>query len=184
MLVVEMVKNQYRKDLEYVSCDNSHAMCSLVSNAIIADCTNLPFNNNSFDYILCIAVIHHLATYERKLQALKEIKRLLKKDCKALISVWGTQEKYGTGPKIIGWRNKTKQRFIHFFTYDEINNLCKNVFDKYKIVNDYNNFYISVFLETELDLDFGDSIFSTIIFDFFYNQLIPILHSYCRIYFS
>ena len=64
-------------------------MCALVPNAIIADCTNLPFNDNSFEYIICIAVIHHLSTYKRKLKALKEIQRLLKSDGKALISVQG-----------------------------------------------------------------------------------------------
>ena len=137
-------KNQYRKDLTYVSCDNSTAMCSLVQDAHCADCTSLPYKDNMCDAVLCIAVIHHLSSENRRIQALCEIKRVLKHKGKALISVWGTHPKFGCGTQIIGWNSKEKQRYIHFFTYEEIDNLCKKVFSYYTITYDFYNFFIEI----------------------------------------
>lgn len=138
-------KNQYRKDLNYLSCDNSIEMCKLVKNSVCTDCTNLPFQTDSFDAVICIAVIHHLSSFERRLLALQEIRRILKPGCKGLISVWGNQPKYGEGDQIIGWNLKENQRYIHFFSHTEINDLISSVFKKYFIEYDYNNYYITVY---------------------------------------
>ena len=137
-------KNQYRKDLFYTSCDNSIEMCRLVPNSVMCDCTKLPFADNSFDCVICIAVLHHLADETRRLNALREIKRVLKKDGKALISVWGNQPKYGSGDQYVNWNNKEKQRYIHFFSLQEFQTLCMQVFTKYSVIEDYNNYFIII----------------------------------------
>ena len=60
------------------------------SNAI-----NLPVKNNTIDSILFIASLHNIKGKQNRIQSLKEIKRILKKDGKALISVWSRwQDKY------------------------------------------------------------------------------------------
>ena len=51
---------------------------------IICDITNIPLSNNSFDFILCSEVMEHLID---PYQALKELKRILKKNGKLLITV-------------------------------------------------------------------------------------------------
>lgn len=137
-------KNQYRKDLTWVSCDNSIEMCNLVQNSIIADCTQLPFENESCDVVLCIAVIHHLSSESRRISALQEIKRILKNKGKALVSVWGVHPKHGCGTQIIGWNKKDNQRYIHFFQYNELKNLVDNVFDNFTIVEDFHNFFVFI----------------------------------------
>ena len=137
-------KNQYRKDLIYTSCDNSKEMCTRVPNSLLCNCTELPFTNNTFEHAICIAVLHHLANEERRLKALQEIKRILKSDGSALISVWGCQPKFGNGDQIIGWNCKQQQRYIHFFTKDEIQHLCAQVFHNFTITEDYNNYFVKV----------------------------------------
>ena len=135
-------KNQYRKDLMYTSCDNSIEMCKLVPNSVLCDCTSLQFADHSFDCVLCIAVLHHLADETRRLNALHEIKRVMKPNGKGLISVWGSQPKYGNGDQYVSWNHKEKQRYIHFFTINEVQTLCEKVFVNFEISEDYNNYFI------------------------------------------
>jgi len=54
-------------------------------NLKIANAEKLPFKDNYFDYALFIAVLHHV---ENRDKALSELKRVLKKDGTALITVW------------------------------------------------------------------------------------------------
>ncbi len=52
-----------------------------------AHATDLPFKDESFDYVICIAVLHHLKKAECE-KALSEIRRVLKNNGKGLLSVW------------------------------------------------------------------------------------------------
>jgi len=62
---------------------------------IHSNALNLPFEDNSFDTILFIASLHNIEGKENRIKCLKEIKRVLKADGKALISVWSRwQDKY------------------------------------------------------------------------------------------
>lgn len=57
------------------------------------DCVNLPFRSGIADGVLCIAVIHHLASHERRRRAIQEIARVLCKGGRALIYVWARDQK-------------------------------------------------------------------------------------------
>ena len=48
----------------------------------------------SFDYAICIAVLHHLSTQERRVSALKEMQRILRPGGRALVTVWAKEQKY------------------------------------------------------------------------------------------
>ncbi|MFC1685580.1 class I SAM-dependent methyltransferase [Nanoarchaeota archaeon] len=90
---------------------------------------NLPFKDNSFDYCLFMASLHHLSGNERE-KALLEMKRVLKKRGKGLVSVWNKwQLKYLFGKKerIIPWptKNKVYDRYYYFFNYFELRSLLK-----------------------------------------------------------
>ncbi|XP_034243811.1 alkylated DNA repair protein alkB homolog 8 [Thrips palmi] len=56
------------------------------------DCVNLPFRTGIADGVLCIAVIHHLASHERRRKAIQEIARVLCKGGRALIYVWARDQ--------------------------------------------------------------------------------------------
>jgi ubiquinone/menaquinone biosynthesis C-methylase UbiE len=91
--------------------------------------TELPFPEQYFNYILCISLLHHLNEQER-IKALREIKRVLKPNGKAVIAVWNKlQKRFFLKKKdiCIPWHvgNVAYQRYYHPFTSFELKRLLK-----------------------------------------------------------
>ncbi|XP_011694834.1 PREDICTED: uncharacterized protein LOC105454139 [Wasmannia auropunctata] len=61
---------------------------------LICDNLALPFREESFDAVLSIAVVHHFATTERRVHALKELARVLRIGGRLVISVWAMEQKH------------------------------------------------------------------------------------------
>ena len=104
-------------------------------NVVHGDLTELPFENNSANGIISIASFHHLDSEERRLKALFEMKRVIKPNCRILLSIWSKEQPQKTkrtfdnyGDNIIPWKTKTKviNRYYYIFRIDEI----KNLFEK------------------------------------------------------
>ncbi|XP_002068676.2 alkylated DNA repair protein alkB homolog 8 [Drosophila willistoni] len=57
------------------------------------DCLSLPVRSASMDGCLSIAVIHHLATPDRRLAALREMARVLRPGGRALVYVWAKDQR-------------------------------------------------------------------------------------------
>ncbi len=57
-----------------------------------ADATSLPLADGSVDACLCIAVLHHLPTSEDRLRTLREIRRVLARGGRLLVSVWAADQ--------------------------------------------------------------------------------------------
>jgi ubiquinone/menaquinone biosynthesis C-methylase UbiE len=77
------------KNLDYCGIDISasyinYAAAKNKGNFQVMDATHLKFSNNSFDYVLIMAVLHHLTDTEVD-QVLSEAKRVLKPNGKILI---------------------------------------------------------------------------------------------------
>jgi ubiquinone/menaquinone biosynthesis C-methylase UbiE len=90
----------------------------------------LPFENEKFDYAISFAVIHHLDSERKRLKALSEMRRILKKDGKIFISVRNKDypEYYDYEKDVyIPWKHNgiKHQRYFHLFTKDELENLIK-----------------------------------------------------------
>jgi tRNA (uracil-5-)-methyltransferase TRM9 len=97
---------------------------------------------NNFDSIICVAVIHHLSSKIRRIEAIKNIIKYLKQGGTALISVWSNnmdKTKYTKleleGDYLIGWNNQY-QRYYHLFEQDELDKLITeaDVSNEIKIV--------------------------------------------------
>ncbi len=84
--------------------------------AVVADLMSLPHPIDSFDFAISIAVVHHLSTSTRRVQAIREILMLLKPPEKAkrsestrsgsaLIFVWALEQKHSRR----GWDRDDKQ---------------------------------------------------------------------------
>jgi len=69
----------------------------------LIDVEKIPFDNESFDYVVCVAVLHCLKPREQK-KVMKEIFRVLKKRGEVFISVWSR--------KSSRLKNKPKESFI------------------------------------------------------------------------
>ncbi len=92
----------------------------------------LSFKDNFFDYALMLASLHHLENNEKRISALKEIYRTLKKDGIAMISVWNRWQLRFLFKKkdlLIPWKVKDNiyYRYYHLFSYFELRGLLKKV---------------------------------------------------------
>lgn len=54
---------------------------------VVGDVMYLPFRNELFDGVLCCSVLHHLSSSERRINALKEIVRIMKVGGKVMLTV-------------------------------------------------------------------------------------------------
>ncbi len=76
--------SQYLERVNYTGVDFSRKMIEEAQarfpekNFLDGDILSLPFKENSFDKVYCIAVIHQIPSFEYRLQAMQEIERVLK----------------------------------------------------------------------------------------------------------
>ncbi len=95
---------------------------------------NIPIKKDTFNAVLYIAALHNIKGKENRILSLKEVKRILKDDGRALVSVWSReQEKFRncftntssnddeSGDIQIYWKqNKLNvPRFYHLYTKEE-----------------------------------------------------------------
>lgn len=80
-----------------IGCDRSDSLLSVCRerdfNVFLSDCLNLPIKSNTVDACISIAVIHHLASRDRRLKAIREMARVLVTHGQALIYVWAKNQK-------------------------------------------------------------------------------------------
>jgi tRNA (uracil-5-)-methyltransferase TRM9 len=100
-------------------------------NLIVADALFLPFPNNTFDWAISVATYHHIKGGEEREKAFIELKRVLKPEGEAFLSVWNHgQPRFWLRSKEqqVPWRLKgeTVYRYYHLFSYGELRRLlCK-----------------------------------------------------------
>ncbi|KAH3662604.1 hypothetical protein OGAPHI_005856 [Ogataea philodendri] len=107
-----------------------------LNDLVVADGMLLPHETGRFDFAVSIAVIHHFSTNERRVAAIKEILRVLKKGGQALVYCWALeQEKSRRGYKegmeqdvLVPWVAKdgeTRMRYYHLYKRGELEEDCK-----------------------------------------------------------
>ncbi|XP_078459136.1 tRNA (carboxymethyluridine(34)-5-O)-methyltransferase ALKBH8 [Lampetra planeri] len=79
-------------------CDRSAGLVGICEQrgfqALVCDALALPVRTGACDACLSIAVIHHLSTQERRLEALRELLRILRPGGRALVYVWALEQQY------------------------------------------------------------------------------------------
>lgn len=148
------------KNTDYIGVDNSEELIEIAKEKYpnakfqIEDALNLSFEDNSFDKIYSIAVLHRIPSKEFRLQFFEGARRVLKKEGKLIITVWSLPIKqYNkknifllfkyTFLKIIGlskldfrdvlepWGKKT-EKYYHWFSERELRKLVKKAGFKIK----------------------------------------------------
>ena len=104
--------------------------------SIIANNLSIPLTNNVADYVLSIAVIHHLSSENRRQDCINELVRILKPGGKLLIQVWALEQdklskrqftKQDNYVEFCSPDKKMKElRFYHVFKQGELDNMFKN----------------------------------------------------------
>lgn len=95
---------------------------------------SIDYPDNQFDHSICIAVIHHLSTEERRKQAIKELVRVTKPGGTIFIYVWALDSRDEHNKKKIYHEQDnlipfdTEMRYCHLFVEGELETLI-NDFD-------------------------------------------------------
>jgi len=76
--------------LVQIACDSHSDNAS--ASALVADCLCSPFRGGIFDAAISIAVLHHLSTEPRRVQALREAARLLRPGGRLLVYCWSYEQ--------------------------------------------------------------------------------------------
>jgi len=92
---------------------------------VAGDMRNLPLKTKTFDYVICIASIHHLLNRDERIKALEEIKRVLKSGGEAFITVWNKKQKEfiledKTIEKNWNYKGRELKREYYLYTYKEL----------------------------------------------------------------
>jgi len=155
-----------RDDCEYIGIDMCeglmrHGKTKENCKFVVGDCLELPFKDDTFDYAMCIAVVHHLSTEERRLKSIMELCRILKRGGYGLIYVWAYEQKRFENEKTqdvkVKWMLQKKYnkinnndefyyRYYHLFKENELDELIMNEIELTIIErgNEYDNWYCLV----------------------------------------
>ncbi len=90
--------SKYLEEVDYVGIDFSEKLIEEAKkrfsekNFLVGDAVNLPFENEFFDKIYGVAIIHHIPSAKYRLKVFLEAKRVLKKDGVLFLTAWNLTE--------------------------------------------------------------------------------------------
>ena len=149
-------KNMIHDNMVGVDCNQPFLdICTNRGKQVLcADCCELPFRSNSFDYCMCISVVHHLSSEERRKNCVMEMIRVMKRGSSGVFNMWSleNQEKrqFVLGENYVEWKSRdnskeTQLRFYYIMDYDTFMifiNHFNNFIDLIKIENEKGNWIV------------------------------------------
>ncbi len=135
--------------IDYVGLDQSEGQIAVAkkdfpdATHVVAEMTELPFEDERFDMIYCIATFHHLPNEELRIKALNEMKRVLKPGGHIIMTNWNLRAnsvkkvvakgrlKQDGQDFIVPWLHSQGEilgeRYYYAFTPEELEGLFSNV---------------------------------------------------------
>mmetsp|Transcript_12537 Transcript_12537/g.18944 ORF Transcript_12537/g.18944 Transcript_12537/m.18944 type:complete len:275 (+) Transcript_12537:46-870(+) len=139
-----MVGGDYCANLVKIVADRGHQ-------GFVIDSLALPFRDQCFDAAICVAVIHHMSSEQRRRKAIEELLRIIKVGGLCLITVWAFEQngrKFEKQDTLVPWHLHVKhqndqdkekieklpkdqngrtifERFYHVFKKGELDALCE-----------------------------------------------------------
>lgn len=137
----------FRDDLDFHGIDLSEKQVEICKkknlNVNVANMTSLPFNENQFDYAICIATYHHLDNDIDRKKSLDEMYRILKKNGRILLTVWAIEQdldshvSFKNRDEMVPWKNKedgnTYYRYYHVYGKNDLEEEIKRLYPRFKI---------------------------------------------------
>ena len=145
------------KKIEYTGVDNSEKMIEIAKKRrlqakfLVNHDLKVPFSNDYFDKVYCLAVFHHIPSKDLRIQFLDEIKRVLQPGGFIILTVWNLnpfkmiligkkkralsffkhlilkvlgKSKLDFNDFFIPWKDAC-QRYVHYFTKGELKKLAE-----------------------------------------------------------
>jgi ubiquinone/menaquinone biosynthesis C-methylase UbiE len=128
----------FRQGFELWGADSSLAMLKLALkysaklgfyvNLVACDALLLPFPDNTFDWAISVATYHHIKGREERQKAFAELRRVLKPQGEAFVTVWNYRQPrfwFKSKEQNIPWKLKENAvyRYYHLFSYGELRKL-------------------------------------------------------------
>ena len=112
-----------------------------------ANIINIPEENGSFDFVISIAVIHHLDTFDKRVKAILECLRVLKDGGKFMFQIWSfeqdnTKLKFERGDNMVPWKIRKKD-IDKDAKGEEKNDIIRTV-NRYYYISDYQDICLLV----------------------------------------
>ena len=108
---------------------------------LVGDMCYLPYKDKSFDYVVCIATLHHLIRKKDRVRTLSEIKRVTRRE--AFLTVWNRNNPELPDKKIIEkeWnlRGRSVKRRYYLYDKEELERDLKEVGLSGKVWSDERN---------------------------------------------
>ena len=138
--LIEIARKKYLKEIEQEKAE-----------LVVGQATNLPFENNEFDFVISFAVLHHIPSKEFQGKFFEEIKRVSKSNAKVKIIVWNLLSDWASkrfnienqlagkksGDVTVLWKatwGEIVNRYLYQFSREELLSLAKDAgFKKIKI---------------------------------------------------
>jgi tRNA (uracil-5-)-methyltransferase TRM9 len=155
-------KNMTDSRLNFYGCDISSRQIEVcaskgfdLSKLAVADMCNLPYEECAFDHLISIATFHHLSTEGRRIEALREMLRVIKGGGRILISVWKFSqldkhglEKFSNKDDFVPFNVKGEiyRRYYHLYDVGEFERLLERFVREgeveiISVVDDHDNFF-------------------------------------------
>lgn len=157
-----IIKNTNCNMIGVDTCQNFVNMCQESNLQVYKNsCSNLQFTESKFDFILCIAVFHHLLTEENQINAMNEILRVMKPNALGIITCWATEQpneedlkkfKFHEGINIVPWKGRQELNKIRYY-YVFSEKMFRDFFNRFedieilKVYNEVGN-WIVIFRKT------------------------------------
>lgn len=144
-------KNMTREDVKFIGCDICENLIEICKqkglDVLLSNVTQLPFNDNTFDAVMSIAVLHHIYKKDDLITALNEIIRVVVNGGRIYFTVWAREQTLTNkfipiddqGNYFVTWKDKmtrdvVSKRFYHLFTKMEVDDLL-TLLPNIKIIN-------------------------------------------------
>jgi ubiquinone/menaquinone biosynthesis C-methylase UbiE len=147
---MEYLKNNINCDILGIdNCNNFIKICQKKKlNVLNSNSRSIPLQNNKIDYILCIAMFHHLLTIEERNLTFNEILRVMKSNSFGILTCWSTDQPsksnfiFTEGINIVPWKGRQNiNKIRYYFVYSE--KMFREYFESFseiKIIDIYNEF--------------------------------------------